>query len=48
MKVRDPVCGMEFEASRAAGHGTYAEGTVYFCSAACQATYERRHPPSPR
>jgi P-type Cu+ transporter len=46
MKVTDPVCGMVIEQSSAAGHGTYAGETVYFCSAGCQKTYERTHPRS--
>ncbi len=44
MQVRDPVCGMEFDAKRAAAHGTYGGTTVYFCSAGCKATYDRSHP----
>jgi len=45
MKVRDPVCGMTIEAERAAAHGTYGGSTVYFCSVACQKSYEQKHPP---
>jgi YHS domain-containing protein len=45
VKVTDPVCGMVIESSTAAGHGTYAEGTVYFCSAGCQTRWESKHPP---
>jgi len=48
MKVKDPVCGMVIESSSAAAHGTYGTETVYFCSAGCQATYDRRHPPVAR
>lgn len=43
-KVRDPVCGMTIEDSKAAGHGTYGGKVVYFCSVACQKTYEKTHP----
>ena len=43
MKVKDPVCGMEIEASRAASHGTYGTETIYFCSLGCQKTYEKTH-----
>ena len=42
MKVKDPVCGMVIEQSSAAAHGTYGAETVYFCSAACQKTFERK------
>ena len=46
MKVKDPVCGMVIEHSTAAGHGTYGTETIYFCSAACQKTFERKHGPA--
>jgi YHS domain-containing protein len=46
MQVKDPVCGMVIEQSKAAGHGTYGTETVYFCSAACQQKYERTHAPA--
>lgn len=48
MKVKDPVCGMLVESSSAAAHGTYGSETVYFCSTACQETYDRHHPRTPR
>lgn len=44
-KVKDPVCGMTIESSRAAAHGSYGGKTVYFCTTACQQTYESSHPP---
>ncbi len=44
-KVKDPVCGMTLEYSKAPAHGTYGGQTVYFCSTACQKTYEKSHPP---
>ena len=44
--VKDPVCGMVIEPARAAAHGSYGGVTVYFCSAGCQKTYEKSHPPS--
>lgn len=48
MKVKDPICGMVIESATAAAHGTYGAETVYFCSIACQKTYERtRAPKSP-
>lgn len=43
MKVKDPVCGMMIEQSKAAAQGTYGSETVYFCSAACKQTYDRTH-----
>jgi YHS domain-containing protein len=46
MKVRDPVCGMTVETERAAARGVYGTETVYFCSTACQKTYEKQHPPA--
>lgn len=46
-KVTDPVCRMVIEDSKAAAHGTYRGVTVYFCSTACQKSYERTHSPSP-
>lgn len=47
MKAKDPVCGMVIEPSTAAARGTYGGETVYFCSAACRAVYERTHAPTP-
>ena len=47
MKARDPVCGMSVDTERAAAHGVYAGDTVYFCSVACQKSYEQK-PPDPR
>jgi YHS domain-containing protein len=45
MKVLDPVCGMTVDTDRAPAKGVYAGKTVYFCSVACQRTYEKTHPP---
>jgi len=45
-RVTDPVCHMVIEDSKAAARGTYGGVTVYFCSAACQKSYERTHPRS--
>jgi YHS domain-containing protein len=42
MKVKDPVCGMTIEDSRAAAKGTYGTQTVYFCSVGCQAAYDKK------
>jgi P-type Cu+ transporter len=45
-KVKDPICGMVIEHSTAAAHGEYGGETIYFCSVACQKSYERTHPRS--
>jgi YHS domain-containing protein len=45
VKVKDPVCGMTIEDSRATASGVYDSETVYFCSAACKAQYDRSHAP---
>lgn len=47
MKVKDPVCGMVIEHSKAAAQGTYGSETIYFCSAQCQKTYERTRAKAP-
>jgi len=44
MKVRDPVCGMTIESERAAAHGVDGGSPVYFCSVACQKSFEQQHP----
>ena len=53
--VKDPVCGMEVDTTRAAASGTYQGATHYFCSSACADTFradptryadrERHEPP---
>ena len=45
-KVTDPVCRMVIEDHHAAAKGEYGGVLVYFCSAACQMSYERTHPRS--
>jgi len=42
MKVRDPVCGMTIEDSRAAAKGVYGGETIYFCSVPCKNQYDAR------
>jgi YHS domain-containing protein len=42
MKARDPVCGMSVDPNRAPAQGVYRGETVYFCSTACQKTYDER------
>ncbi len=41
--VRDPVCGMTIESATAKGKGSYGGQPVFFCSTACQTSYERTH-----
>jgi P-type Cu+ transporter len=45
-RFKDPVCGMMVDPARAAASGKYGELTVYFCSVACKATYDRTHSPA--
>lgn len=40
MKVRDPVCGMEFPVGKAAAHSVYQDTTYYFCTEACRRQFE--------
>jgi Cu+-exporting ATPase len=40
MKVKDPVCGMEFDSSQAEAQTIYKEQTYYFCSTDCRRTFE--------
>lgn len=40
-KVRDPVCGMEFEPSSAAATREFGGKTFYFCSPSCAETFDR-------
>ncbi|MFL5447639.1 MAG: YHS domain-containing protein [Gemmatimonadales bacterium] len=39
-KVKDPVCGMRFEAGDAAGSTIYESEPVYFCSDQCRRDFE--------
>ena len=39
--TRDPVCGMEVDAHRAAGFRKLLGQTVYFCSATCLERFDR-------
>lgn len=36
----DPVCGMQIEEQEATGQAEYEGTTYYFCSSACQSTFE--------
>lgn len=40
MKVRDPVCGMQFDESEAAETVEYRGRTYAFCSAHCKDAFE--------
>jgi len=42
MKAKDPVCGMTIDVEKAAARGVYGGETVYFCSVACQKSYDAR------
>ncbi|MGP8076045.1 MAG: YHS domain-containing protein [Thermoplasmata archaeon] len=48
MKVKDPVCGMVIEDSKAAARGVYDGTAVFFCSEACHRSYDRAHAARPR
>jgi YHS domain-containing protein len=39
--VRDPVCGMDVDVTRAAGTRCVARGTFHLCSTACLAKFDR-------
>lgn len=39
-KVKDPVCGMEIDATAAAGQSTTSGRTYYFCSTQCQRKFD--------
>lgn len=44
--LKDPVCGMTVEPTKAPAKGNYDGNTVYFCSPGCQAEYDRTHHPA--
>lgn len=39
-KVKDPVCGMTIDASKAAGKSTHGSQTYFFCSASCKGKFD--------
>jgi Cu+-exporting ATPase len=39
--VKDPVCGMDVEADKAAGHTEYAGHTYYFCGSSCKVKFDK-------
>lgn len=41
-KMKDPVCFMEVNESRAAGKVSYKGKTYYFCSTSCMETFKKK------
>ena len=41
MEVRDPVCGMHFDAARARTTAHYRGVTYYFCCEQCKVAFEQ-------
>lgn len=39
--VKDPVCGMTIDPSRAAGNSEYQGQTYHFCSAGCKRSFDQ-------
>jgi len=39
--VKDPICGMMIESTKAAGSSLYQGKTIYFCSPGCKATFDK-------
>ncbi|MBU6483936.1 MAG: YHS domain-containing protein [Betaproteobacteria bacterium] len=39
--IKDPVCGMDVDPSKAAAASVYAGRTHYFCSASCRDKFEK-------
>jgi Cu+-exporting ATPase len=39
--VKDPVCGMNVDESKAAATAVYRGQTYHFCSQGCKATFEK-------
>jgi Cu+-exporting ATPase len=39
--VKDPVCGMNVDESRAAATAVYRGQTYHFCSQGCKATFDK-------
>jgi YHS domain-containing protein len=42
MNKRDPVCGMVVDTESAVAHSSFLEADYFFCSTACQRTFETR------
>lgn len=41
MQVKDPVCNMTIEDSKAAATSTYKGKTYYFCSKGCKESFDK-------
>lgn len=39
--VKDPICGMTIESTRAGGTSAFQGKTFYFCSASCKRTFDK-------
>jgi len=39
--VKDPICGMMIESTKAAGTSLFQGKTFYFCSTGCRTTFEK-------
>ena len=42
--VKDPVCGMDIDASKAAGKSEYQGQTYYFCAPGCKQEFDKTPP----
>lgn len=40
-KVKDPVCGMEFDAEKSEHKSQFKARTYYFCCPKCKAAFDR-------
>ena len=39
--VKDPVCGMEVDPAKAAGHSEHAGHAFHFCGSACKEKFDK-------
>ena len=39
--VKDPICGMMIESTKAAGNSAFQGKTFYFCSSSCKRTFDK-------
>ena len=39
--VKDPICGMMIESTKAAGNSAFQGTTIYFCSVPCKKTFDK-------
>lgn len=42
--VKDPVCGMQIDATKTAYHTIYQGQPFHFCSAVCKGVFDREPP----